>query len=351
VPGLGDSDESLPPLTADAAADAAERAAIIAAASMPLPAGLRAAAREAHSVSAAAGFRRLARALERGRSLDDCLQDGARFSPYVGGLIRAAQRSGETGVTLAALFENRRSARQYWGGILAALAYPGIVVALAIALFLLFGLYVVPIFGTMYGEFGLKLPAPTIYLLTSVDFGTRFFPWIVGAVVVIAAGTRLIGGRAAWSALVANLPFIGRAWHWTGVAEMLRGLALLVEHHVPLPEALRLTAGGVTDAYVAVQCRKLATQVEEGQPLFMALVQLRNLPLSIVPLIRCGEQTDALALALRSAAEMLEGRLKLQTHVLAQVVPPLVFAFIGVSLASAVIALFLPMMSLIQGLS
>jgi type II secretory pathway component PulF len=83
----------------------------------------------------------------------------------------------------------------------------------------------------------------------------------------------------------------------------------------------------------------------------MALVDLRTLPLSIVPLIRCGEHQGQLASSLRSAAEMLESRLKVRTHVLVQIVPPLVFIFVGISLASAVIALYLPMISLIQGLS
>ena len=147
------------------------------------------------------------------------------------------------------------------------------------------------------------------------------------------------------------MPLIGAAWHWTGVAEMLRCLGLLAEYRVALPEALRLTADGIVDAYVGEQCRKLATCVEQGRSLTMALVDLRTLPLSIVPLIRCGEQQGQLASSLRSAAEMLESRLKVRTHVLVQIVPPLVFIFVGISLASAVIALYLPMISLIQGLT
>jgi len=70
-----------------------------------------------------------------------------------------------------------------------------------------------------------------------------------------------------------------------------------------------------------------------------------------VPLVRWGEQHDALDDALRSAAELMEGRLRSRTHVLAQIVPPLVFVIVGVSLASAVVSLFLPLISLIQGLS
>jgi len=222
---------------------------------------------------------------------------------------------------------------------------------LSIAVFLMLGILVVPTFRVMFDEFGLKLPVPTIYVLRATEFATRFFPLVVGLLVAICIGTRLIGGRAGLSCLVTNLPLIGPAWHWTGVAEMLRCLSLLVGYRVPLPEALRLTANGVTDAYVGEQCRALATRVEQGRSLTMSLVNLRTLPLSIVPLVRWGEQHDQLDSSLRSAAEMIENRLKVRTHVLAQIIPPLLFVLVGVSLASAIISLFLPLISLIQGLS
>jgi type II secretory pathway component PulF len=136
-----------------------------------------------------------------------------------------------------------------------------------------------------------------------------------------------------------------------GVAEMLRGLSVLIHDRVPLPEALRLTAGGISDSYVASQCQKLATRVERGSSLTMSLVHLRTLPLSIVPLVRWGEQHDALAEALRSAAEMIENRLRVWNTLLAQVVTPLVFVLVAICVASTFVALFLPLISLIQGLS
>ncbi len=343
--------EPVSPFSASAAEEVIDCTIAIAATGAPLPAGLRAAAEESESPRVAAGLRHLAAELERGRSLEDCLTDARRLPPYVSGLIRAAQRTGDMGVTLAAWTANRRSARQHWRTIVAALAYPAASVVLAIAVFLMLGVLVVPTFRTMFEEFGLKLPIPTIYVLRATDFATRFFPFVAGSLVALCVGTRVLGGRAGWSCLMTNLPLIGPAWHWTGVAEMLRCLGLLVGYRVPLPEALRLTANGITDAYVGEQCRALASRVEQGRSMTMALVDVRTLPLSIVPLVRWGEQHDQLDSSLRSAAEMIENRLKVRSHVLAQVIPPLLFVFVGVSLASAIISLFLPLISLIQGLS
>jgi len=203
----------------------------------------------------------------------------------------------------------------------------------------------------MFEEFGLKLPALTVHLFWICDVAAHLAPPCLAGIAIAAVGLRLIGGRAGWSWLLGNLPLVGLPWHWSGVAEMLRCLSLLVGHRVPLPEALRLTADGIADAYVARQCRALAQRVERGQSLTMSLINLRSLPLSIVPLVRWGEQGDLLSEGLRSAAEMIEGRLSLRTATLVQIVPPLVYVMILVFVGSGIGALFLPMISLIQGLS
>jgi type II secretory pathway component PulF len=83
----------------------------------------------------------------------------------------------------------------------------------------------------------------------------------------------------------------------------------------------------------------------------MAIVRLRSLPLSIVPLVHWGERQGALPDALRSAAEMIEGRLNLRTDMLIQVIPPVLFVFVGALALSMVSGLFLPLVSLIQGLT
>jgi general secretion pathway protein F len=326
-------------------------AASLATAEMPLPSGLRAAAAESDSPRVAGALRLLAEKIEQGRSLEDCLAEAGRLPPYVAGLIRAAQRTGDTGVTLAAWTENRRSAYQYWRTALAALAYPAFSLLLALAILLLFQIQIVPMFRRMFQEFGLKLPAATEFLFKTTEFFELFLTPLIILIAATAIATRLFGGRPGWSWLVSTTPLIGKVWHWMGVAEMLRGLSLLVREHVPLPEALRLTADGISDSFVATQCKKLADRVEGGSSLTMSLVRLRTLPLSIVPLVRWGEQHNALHEALESAAEMIESRLRVRTTLLAQVVPPLVFVLVAISVASTFVSLFLPLISLIQGLS
>src|SRR5262245_17565760 len=154
---MSDEHSNSMPLEIDATVGEAvvARAANLAAGGMPLPAGLRAAAQESDSPRIAAGLRSLANEIERGKSLAECLAQSRRVPPYVAGLIRAAQRTGDLGLTLATWTENRRSAQQYWRSAVASLAYPTLSLGLSIAVFLLFASFVVPTFRKMFEEFGL----------------------------------------------------------------------------------------------------------------------------------------------------------------------------------------------------
>ena len=342
----------VPALSAAAAEEVLLRTGHVASAGMPLAAGLRISAAECDSFWVARGLRSIATQLDRGRSLEDCVKAATRRLPsHLVGLIEAAQRTGAIGPMLAEWLENRRAAREQWRAVLAALAYPAVAAALAVAVYIFMATLIVRPFEEMYEEFGLKLPAMTVHFLRACKVAVPILLVLSGGVAAMALIARVLGGRIGWSWLVTNLPLIGNTWHWTGVAEMLRCLSLLVEHRVPLPEALRLTGGGITDAYVGRQCRELAGRVEQGSSLTMSLIDLRTLPLSIVPLIHWGEKQAALAPALRSAAEMIEGRLNMRAGLLVQVLPPILVVMIGGTVGFGVIALFLPLISITMGLS
>jgi type II secretory pathway component PulF len=337
------------PLSAAQAEAVLTRAGQIASAGMPLAAGLRAAADEADSSSVARGLRRLAADLDRGQLLDTILAR-MRLPANLAGLLQAAQRTGHFGAVLAEWMENRRAARQHWRSIQAAIAYPLIVLAMTMTVYVLFLVFLVRPFREIYTEFGLELPTWTQMLFWVADVGVNVVLAAAITLVLVLVVLRLIFGRSGWSWLLTNMPLFGPVWHWTGAAEMLRSLSLLVDHRVPLPEALRLTAGGISDAYIGDQCRALARRVEQGSPLWAALVELRSLPLSIVPLIHWGEKEDALAEALRTASEMLEGRLRVRSGLLVLILPPAVFVLVG-TVAASMIGLVIPMIALIQGLS
>ena len=319
---------------------------------LPLAAGLRAAADEADSWRLAAGLRQVAVEIERGRPLDDVLAASAsRLPPHLIGLVRAAQRTGQLGSVLAEWLANRRAARQHWRAVEAALTYPLIALLLTGVVYLFLATVLIRPFRQVVEEFGLQIPANAQVLFWLSETGLVWFLVFVAVLTAMIVVWRIVGGRAAWSWLIGQLPLVGPPWHWTGASEMLRSLALLVERQVPLPEALRLAGSGTSDAHVGRLAVDLAGRIEQGRPLFMAVIDQRGLPLSIVPLLRCGEEAGDLPGSLRAAAEMLEGRLRVRSAAIVQVVPPLLFVVIALSVLALYGLIYSTMFPLIQGLS
>jgi type II secretory pathway component PulF len=120
-------------------------------------------------------------------------------------------------------------------------------------------------------------------------------------------------------------------------------LGLLVQHRVPLPEALRLAADGSRDANVAQVSRRLAEGAENGRGLSEMLARTYRLPASLVPILRWGESANELAEALLSGSEMLEGRVHLRANLLRIVLPPFALLVIATGIGLLVAALLLPM--------
>ncbi|MDX1944333.1 MAG: type II secretion system F family protein [Pirellulaceae bacterium] len=339
------------PLTSDAAAAVLDQAARLGQSSLPLASGLRAAADEADSWRLSRALRHCAGQIERGQPLGDVLTaTTGRLPPHLAGLVRAAEKSGALGSVLAEWLANRRAARQHWRTVETALAYPLIACGLTIGVYLFLAVVLVRPFRSVAVEFGLKLPANAKVLFWIGDVGIGWFVAALVAVGVMIVAWRVAGGRATWSWLVSQLPLVGPPWHWSGTAEMLRSLALLVEREQPLPEALRLAGGGASDAHVGKLAVELAGRIEQGRPLYLAVVEQRGLPLSIAPLLRVGEEQRDLAGSLRAAAEMLEGRLRVRTGLIVQIVPPLVFVAIGLSVLALYGLITSTLLPLMQGL-
>lgn len=316
----------------------------------PLVEGLWAAANEAASNRMAGELRWLAAQVESGRPLEDLMQSRRGLPSYVAGLVRAGVQTGRLGEVLMELVDHQRTVREQWRSIRSALAYPMVLLTLAVivGLWVEFGL--VGAFVEMYEEFDLDLPYVTQVLAWGYRVGGTWLLGLAVAVVIGFVAFRLAGGAARWRRMIATIPLFGVLWHWTGVSELSRLLATLIAQRVPLPEALRLAADGVHDANVGQVSRMLADGVEQGQPLSELLDSTYRLPATLVPIVRWGERSNELPEAFRLAGEMFEGRVRMRSELVISVVPPVIFIFVAMLAMVIVVGLYAPMYTMMEGL-
>ena len=197
----------------------------------------------------------------------------------------------------------------------------------------------------------MALPEATLWLLWGFQYGLW---WFLGFVALVAIGLYLTCTLPAphWLRRIAyGIPLIGPAIRANGLVAFSRLMKLLIDQSVPVPEALRLTADGVRDPALAAACRRAAEEVGAGQLLSESLAGYWQFPPTLLPFVRWGQEKPNLTEAFQAAAEMYEGRVRLRETFLASIIPPLALAVIGTVVGFIVVALFLPLISLIQALS
>jgi type II secretory pathway component PulF len=321
------------------------------AADLPLAPGLRAASDEVGGRVGHA-LRSMAERMEQGRTVEELLADPSTgFPHYLQGLVRAAMRTGRLGETLIDLVAHRRAAREQWRSVTAAVAYPAVLLGCALVAFLALSAFVAPILRDLMTDFALTLPLTSRWVIALGEYVGQASVGGLALLLMICFLARLVLGAALWRRLVAGFPFFGPLWHWSGVAEMSRLMAALVQHRVPLPDALRLSADAVRDANVADICRTLAGEVEQGRDLATLVVVTPRLPTSMAPLLRWGQGAARLDEAFVSCAEMLEGRVRMRAALLRSILPPFVFIITAMLAVALFLGYVAPLVTLIQNLT
>lgn len=340
-------------VTAEEAAELGSQIAALARAGLPLGAGLRAMAEELSRRTRAA-LEKIAEQVDRGVPLEQAVQAKAALLPgRLRAVVAAASQSGRLAQTLEPMLALERSGLEVRRRVWLALAYPGLLVVILIALHALFSLFVVPDLGRIFPDFGNETPAFTQVLLALYSPGASLM-LIVLAGMALATGVLLAAtkGRVDWSqTFLYQVPVLGPLWRFQGLASLCRVVGLLLELEIPVPEALRRTAEALREADLRKACRAVADRVERGEGLADALARSRRFPPRMEPLVRWGERTSALPEALRAAAEMFEGQVVVQGNFLETMILPLTCLLIVSQVLLFVGGLVAPLLFLITRLA
>ncbi|MCA9071284.1 MAG: type II secretion system F family protein, partial [Planctomycetaceae bacterium] len=352
---------SLPPMSRREQAEFAGHLSEVMKSGLPLVPGLYALAQELPDGRVRRGLKVMASQLEAGRSLEYVLE--SRNVPRdLRGLVRAGLRSGQSGEILSQyvnhaerIIDLRRRMAMAWG-------YPLFLMLMAAGIYLFFLIFLVPQFADIYEDFGTELPNITKSLVTLSRWVCEDWPTIllVGIVVWIVLWflwkntlSPAQRRRFLWC-----LPIVGKLIRAMALARFSRLLGLLLENKVPLPEALRLAGEGAADAELGEAAHYLADVVESGGTLRGNEFACKRFPATFVQLLSRiegrGPQADEvkiLAEACQSSARMFESQARVSSVRIAALCQPLVVTFLAVSIGYLVLALFLPLIKLLNDLS
>jgi general secretion pathway protein F len=344
-------------LSAEETAELTAKMADLVSAGLPLASGLRAMADEMprglwRGSRLAAVLRVIAAKLNAGVSLEDSLiaqQDV--FPRHFYALILAGVRSGRIAESLEELADIQRQSMELRRRVWLAMAYPLLLIFIWGVMLIAFATFIIPEFAQVFRDFGADLPDLTKLVLELGKPGLGGY--LAGlAAVIFGLGILFTLRRCApvqW--VLYRIPLFGDLWRWNGLVEFARLMALLLDQQVALPDALRLTAGGIASVELRDACRRAAERVEAGQSPAESFAGEWAATPSLRPLLAWGQRLPALSEAFHAAAEIFGTRTRLYGTLLEAVMPPLIWLLIGAMIGGLILAMFLPFIELIQKLT
>jgi type IV pilus assembly protein PilC len=291
--------------------------------------------------------------VEGGSSLADALRKHPKvFSDLYANMVAAGETGGILDTILQRLAAYIEKAVKLRSSVRSAMVYPVAVIGIAVGVVTIILWKVIPTFATLFEGLGAQLPLPTRIVIAASRFLGRFMPLIV---IAIIAGVILFNryyktdqGRHAIDAMVLKMPLLGMLMRKIAVARFCRTLATLLTSGVPILESLDITARTAGNAIVADAIMATRRSIEQGKTISEPLKETAVFPAMVVQMISVGEQTGALDAMLTKIADFYEDEVDEAVENLLTLLEPIMISFLGVVIGGIVIAMYLPLFTLIS---
>ncbi len=287
--------------------------------------------------------------VREGKSLSEAVTEAGVFSKVYSTAILAGEKSGNLPGVLDYYIAYQRVSTGVRKKILASLAYPAMLICVAIIIVTYLITVVIPKFALLYRDMNVELPAPTRLLIAiTVDYRYAALG-TVALMAVTAAGiflwSRSEEGGAAFDRFKFRLPVIGDTLLKFQVAQFSRTLSTLLTGGTPLVAGLQTASDAITSKLLRSTVDQATQMVREGESLHGALASRGIVPELALDMIEVGESSGALAPMLNSVAEFYEEEVNLRLTALVSLIEPLLLVFMGLLIAFILISLYLPIFS------
>jgi type IV pilus assembly protein PilC len=291
--------------------------------------------------------------VESGSSLANAMKKHPQaFNELYVNMVAAGEAGGILDTILQRLANYIEKAARLKAQVKSAMIYPIAVLSIAALVVYVILWKVIPVFSALFVSLGADLPLPTRVVVMLSKFVGRFWWLIVG--VLVAGGFALRRyyateqGRLVIDGLLLKAPILGPVLRKIAVARFCRTLGTLLSAGVPVLESLEITARTSGNAVIERAILEVRKQVEEGKNLADPLKATSQFPPMVVQMISVGEATGAMDTMLGKIAEFYEDEVDTAVAGMMKLIEPIMIFFLGVVIGGIVIAMYLPMFSLIS---
>lgn len=233
-----------------------------------------------------------------------------------------------------------------------AMIYPAVVITVAVLILVVIMVKVVPAFQKMFTEIGDSLPTPTA-LLIAVSDAIKSYWWTAPAIffaiwIFVKWVGRTERGRLMIDGLKLRMPVFGVILKKSAVARFCRTLGTLISSGVPILEALRIVKDAIGNEVISNAIESVHGSIREGDTIADPLRQSGIFDELLVNMIDVGEETGELDRMLMKIADNYDTDVDVAVESMSSLLEPILIVGMGLMVGFIVIALFMPLVSIIQ---
>jgi len=277
------------------------------------------------------------------------------FNKLYVNMVRAGEAGGALEISLQRLAELMEKAQKIKGKVQSALFYPVAVMFVAALVMALMLIYVIPKFKEVFAGLtnGAGLPAFTTFILNISDAARHHAPLfaiaLVALVITFVFGARTKLGRLTFDQFKLKMPLLGPVFRKSAISRFSRTLGTLLGSGVPVLQALHIVRDTAGNVVVANLVSRIHDGVKEGEPITVPLRASTVFPPMVVGMVDIGEQTGALPDMLMKIADGCDDEVDNAVGAMTSLLEPIMIVFLAVVVGSIVIAMFLPIIGIING--
>jgi len=292
--------------------------------------------------------------VEGGGSFSESLRSHPEvFSEMYCDLIKSGEVGGTLENVLLRLSQQLESEKILRDNIRTAMFYPAVVLIFAVLVLTVMLIFIVPVFLGFYPE-GVQLPFLTrLIVLLSDSLRTFWYLYIMSGFVAFLAVKYYLAsesGKKVWDIAKFKVPIFGVLVQKTIVARFSRTLATLLSGGIPVLQALETAGPATGSTLVAEAVKRAGEKIQEGQSIAEPLKESKIFPPTVTLMIAVGEETGDLPSLLTGIAEFYEQEVATMSKGLTSLIEPLMIIFVGGIVGVMVLALYLPIFTVITQL-
>ena len=326
-------------------------------AGLPLLRGLHVLQRQEKNAQFRGALNGMAESVESGSTFAEALAQHPKiFTNFYINMVKAGEASGALHTVLIRLAEFMEKSQKIRNKVKGAMVYPIVVMVMAIVIMGILMVVVIPKFKSIFEDLlqGQPLPPLTQFVIGAstliADKGLWLLVVLIPLIIVLRLLAKTAKGRVVMDTVKLKSPVFGQLVRKTAISNFTRTLGTLLTGGVPILQALNIVREVTGNAILARAVAQVHDSVKEGETIVSPLEASGVFPGMVVSMIQVGEETGALPEMLMKVAETYDDEVDTAVEALTSIIEPIMIIFLAIVVGTIVIAMFMPLVSIISNM-